>query len=613
MVQAQVTTSTTFFITSKPGAGCPAGYTHGASQWYCDSIDFVLPHVKVVVGRVSGDTIDTGTIAPNFSGYAAADLVFADYNGLAGPITNIVNAGNVTTVNMTGGNTFDITPTGGVCIKGNSNPAFNTCIQNITGNTYVANVLTSFTFAQTSPQTTGTGGVATLGCWTPIQRCGVEIIFQHHQAQGDTLTPPYVYGHNAWNDAQVVAWVGSQTCSLHGSVTHGGHFYHNLNSVGTASATDPLNWSTSGGTSVDGGCLWQDDGVTHALAQEASVQGGAYPGTGANVPTNFTGAGGGAVFNIDTTVGAGVGQCTPSACTTVDVASGFPVQTENSYKNWWQLITYGANDGLGNPGLLIHYANVSWASDIYAIRPGWFDIGEIFGFNQPVIVNSHWFNLTYLQYRASFIDDFVGKSAISMWAVYAGLNPPWKLESSTNAFSGCPAVSECLDYPTELLIKLKAASPLWNFGNQGLSTPDLVTNQTGAWATQNTGFWPVLFQKYILDPASVVHYLQPIANDCPLNGNQSHCTAAEISTGSMAQWLPFALQHKTRTFEFFNPTVMCTFDPNYVYPTVTTGPDFNDCAADNYAAAYANALTGNPGSTSSVQGVTSLKGHASDQ
>jgi hypothetical protein len=87
----------------------------------------------------------------------------------------------------------------------------------------------------------------------------------------------------------------------------------------------------------------------------------------------------------------------------------------------------------------------------------------------------------------------------------------------------------------------------------------------------------------------------------------------QVTEGSMAVWMPWAVTHGMSAFEFFSLEGLCTWDSNY---TVANGlvqgnqPTYQDCnnPVDNYQAIWNNAAIGMPSATSGTVGNSRMAG-----
>jgi hypothetical protein len=596
-----------------PVTGCPPGFTHSASGWFCDYTTIALHHQDSVYLRIQPSDIDSGDTnggVPTFNGWPTADAKFkyyALYSGSLNTITSITNSGTVTTVTMTGSNPFPGGVGAPICIADDSVAAYNACFPSISTVTYSGNFLTSFTFAQVGSFASGTGGEVAFGCGDLLpgrsgaSKCSISFLVQHHQNNLTTASTSSYIASQAWANSSAPQRTNSVLVGLRDSITVGTHYYHNVTAGGncTTASTNPGNFSTSGGTSIDGTCTWQDDGL-NALPQEALCANN-YSGTLNDANVAITA---GTIININSS-----NAVTPPF-STLDVMTCMPIWTERPWRAWFTLFNDTANEGQGNPGIIYHYAHVPWTSQIDYVAVGLQDLSEIFGWNNDKVATLT--GMTFNQYLAAFVDDYAGSSFKNNYAAWLGAgSPKMQINTRTNSCSTCNSLGTALIYASEVVKMAKAANPNYSFGNQGISIPWLTVNVNGTWSTANTGFLTPVLDQYRNEKKTVFHHLQTVtAGDCPTvaglatigTTQATECTAGQITQGSLALWMPFAVQHGASIFELFNTEILCTWDPNY---TVANGlslgaqPTYPDCQTDNYQTYWNNAAQGLPASTSS--------------
>lgn len=531
-----------FVPASAPAAGCQNSLST-ASQGFCSFTNVDLDHVDGVDVRINANQIDTGNNATgmNLTGWNTADKAFQNFVpaiGSTNTISAISNSAGVTTVTMTGSNPFPTSSQSSICIWNASVAAYINCFQ-LTGVSYTGNFLTSMTFNQGgSPASCSSncgGAVVTFACGRLLHGspapCKVGIIVAHHRNVVSSVAD-YIYDQ-PWANSSAYTRQNSTRYYMDQTIKVGTHYYHVVPTLdtqggGVTAASNPGNWSTTGGTSLDGTVTWQDDG-TSAMPQQALV-GAGYVG-GGNDPTSY--AAGGAVFNINTSVGAGVGQCTPSACVPNDVGQGFPLFWQNPYREWIRKFNTTQNDGNGNKGVIPHYQSVPWASQISYIRLGMDDSGEVFFFLQTVVINASWKNLTFNQFLNIHIDSYVADIANSNWQAMVAVSAPYRLDGPTNCYANGNNDNNCLPYFTEIVKVYKAASSAYGFGNQGWYYPDTLTEVNGLWSSQLTGSEFPMFDKYFNNDlaSGSTRHLQPQAPDCPV-------AASNIGTATVTNGQP---------------------------------------------------------------------------
>lgn len=596
------------------------------SQGYCSFHDFAIKHDHGIYARVTWQTVDTGTTGPLYSGWATADALFQNYAPVnsVNTVTSITCANPVCTVVFPSNNPFSASANASVCFWNTSvadynaiGPTSGTGCFALTGVTYSGTgcasskpCLTGATFNFAGAHSASSGGVVTFACGDALygapHPCYVKPITVHHQSTASSV-PPYIYGQ-AWANLQATpGWVAGSTHLFGETLLQGSTYYQetalNGNGQCAEATTLPTFNTTVGQSTTDGTCTWLSYGA-NANPQEAVV-GSGYAG-GGNDPPAGNYAGGGAIFNINSAVGSGTGKCSPSACAAADVMLGLPMWNENSYLNAIVAFNTSQNDGSGNPGVIYHYATVAWAVQckcIFEDRLGMMDQGEVFHYLETVLASSSWTNMTYAQFKGLYIDGYVSKVARANYAAWLASGATWKLDAPTNCFSNGNNLNDCLDYFNEIVSVIKAAGPLYGYGNQGLYVTDTTTEAVGGWAGQITGSeYPNFRRTLIPDRNAGAHrHLQFQARTCPANGNAGHCT--NPGEGSLAQFAQLITLNNVDVLEWVSSDDQnATWDSRYTYANgVSSGIEYADAQADNYQAYANNIAQGLPSNTGGVQ------------
>lgn len=627
----------TFVPTNPPGSGCiGTAASYAGAGGFCSVLSATVEnHLDGIIVRVSAQTVDTGDSnggVLDMSNWSGADsgsglYRFALFNGNGYNLTassSCSTTAGVATCNAQTGITW-LPPDGNVCIGGVSVSNYNGCWV-LTGATYSGANLSTFTFNIAGSPATGNGGYISAGCANggSPKLCKIAIIVQHHRGGASKNMPDYPFSQ-AWINLVVQPWQPSTPYVFHQSVTHGGHCYYVTNPIGTngggiTSATDPGNFSISGGTSVDNTITWKDNGATNCLPQESLV-GPGYAG-GGNAPTSY--AGGGAFYNVNSTVGAGVANCTPSTCVADDVGLGFPVFFETPYLTWINAFNAIPMDSFGNPSAVYHYAQVVWEPQLLYLRFGGMDNGEwnkfLAGTDQSAsagtATGAGWVTggMTYAQFRGAYLDAYANSFFTNIVTAWKASGATYQLDSGTNCFAGGNGAGKCLDYSQDIVANAKAASLNYGFGNQGWWIQDPGVNAAGSCASAVTGCEWVTFPLYQAQDQALgnIRHIQLQAPTCPANGNAGHCT--NPTEGSLAGFAQLATQHRVTVIEWFSSELSCTYDSRYTYANgVASGCEYADMQADNYQYFMNNLLKGLPSFTSASSGTSTLAGTSSIQ
>lgn len=627
----------TFVPTNPPGSGCiGTAASYATAGGFCSVLSATVENkIDGIVVRVSAQTVDTGDSNGgilDMSNWAGADsgsglYRFALFNGngynLAASNSCTQAVGVATCTAQTGINWLP--PDGNVCVGGVSISNYNGCFA-LTGATYTGANLNTFSYNVSGNPGTANGGYISAGCGNggSPKLCKIAIIIQHHRGGATKNMPDYPFSQ-AWSNLVTQQWQPNTRYVFHQSVFNGTHCYYVTNPIdanggGFSSATNPGNFSTSGGTSLDNTITWKDNGATNCLPQESLV-GPSYAG-GGNAPTSY--AGGGAFYNVNSTVGAGVANCTPSACSSDDVGVGFPVFFETPYLTWINQFNAIPADAFGNPGAVYHYAQVVWEPQLLYLRFGGMDNGEWNKFLATVDQNASagiadgatWVTggMTYNQLRNTYIDTYGASFYKNIVAAWIASGATYKLDTGTNCFAGGNGAGKCLDYSQDIVANAKAASTQYGFGNQGWWIQDPGVNAAGSCPSAVTGCEWVTFGVYQAQDQALgnIRHIQLQAPTCPVNGNQGHCT--NPLEGSLAGFAQLATQHRVTVIEWFSSELSCTYDSRYTYANgVASGCEFADMQADNYQYFMNNLLKGLPSFTSASTGTSAITGVSSLQ
>lgn len=618
-----------------PSGGCAGANDHTvATMNYCSDQYYGNPEVTGWLVQVSAVAIDSGlgtqttgclspgvACGPNFN-FSSTDI---KYKALSPgfTVTSISNTTGISTAVVSGG----AWEAGNyICIQGASVTAYNNCSWQLTSVVYSGNNNTSVSWTQGSSPATCSSGCGNIldSCGALIPNhtaapCRTEVVIQH-QTTGPSQGIPAYIGSQAWANyaASNTAWAPSITYPINFDIHVAAHFYHQTaviasGNVGicTSGSVAP-SWNVSGGTTTDGNCVWQDDGITNAFPQEAATSGfsGSFPGcngtpVGCVVPNSTT------IFSVNNT-NCGAGGA--SACTPAEVVSSLIIPWETPYLYWMNLFdacydgdTYPCNGShSGHAGAIWHYTN--WPADY--MRIGYVVGGESYPYLASAIISNY--SLTSLEF-------------IAIWAwgggyTYTANYSAWK--ASAPAWYPLAAINECnngcgTNYQNlpNALAAYAMQYPGYSLGSQGAQSSDLTNSATTGFPCNNAlpssnGF---VCLKAMYWTASPVIQEQPDGSSSSVN-NGSSCTTIENNTGILTYVLVFETQHHTNAVEVYAQDIMAAFNPNYV-PIPVSGQTgycltYTQAQAEGLPAALNNAAIGQPSATVTLRGNTSSLGNS---
>lgn len=445
--------------------------------------------------------------------------------------------------------------------------------------------------------------------------CHVNGVIQHATPAPDVGIPGYVFSAAfALLACQNTPWAAGSQHGTHDEFWASGHCFYVTNIVTTGNVGFCSSGSTLpiAGATSDGNCTISDLGASAGYPQETATGTGYLPGGG--MPAT-------GVVNIN-----GPAVCTGSInCTQAQVATGLPIPWERPFIYWMALFN-ACYDGdtvpctgahTGNPGIIAHYAGVSWAADSDYQRIGCNVGGECYTFAASAI-----------QTAFGFTNDTAGHTQfISEWAwgaqqaylanatTWKALNPPWALGANMNECdNGCGTLYQNLP---NALAAYAVSDGYSLLGFNGLQQTDLTSTVAAGYpcaqATPASNGYICVAATYHLQ----VKYIQ-VQTDGDSAGPGSpttppgSCSTIQTNTGTVANLWPWATQHWLNAAEPYATDISVMADSNYVAST-TYGSGctpYLGATPNSYSIAIGNLSNGVPSSTSGLGGKAGRGGHS---